>query len=271
MSRRLLTKEEIPRDARQVQALRRELQRNTQLISQAFWQEFEQIRNSQRNQLAAETANRERLTEIMNETNLEAQRQIDALSRSISSHGINPLAPSPVMRRELPAPPTSTKDAQLQQLLQQLPQKKQRQKKRPEQQEKQQEKQPEKQPEKQQEKQPEKETEKQQESQSEKEQVKQPEKQSEKETEKKNLKKQTAGAKPPLMSRTNAQPPTKSSQPRAEHTKHLTNLSTPKMGSFSSSVLPRFQAGVSKPDTSSTPSRKTATKSKLGVTQKAKK
>lgn len=259
MSRRLLTKEEIPRDARQVQALRRELQRNTQLISQAFWQEFEQIRNSQRNQLAAETANRGRLTEIMNETNLEAQRQIDALSRSISSHGINPLAPSPVMRRELPAPPTSRKDAQLQQLLQQLPQKKQRQKKRPEQQEKQQEKQPEK------------ETEKQQESQSEKEQVKQPEKQSEKEPEKKNLKKQTAGAKPPLMARTNAQPPTKSSQPRAEHTKHLTNLSTPKMGSFSSSVLPRFQAGVSKPDTSSTPSRKTATKSKLGVTQKAKK
>lgn len=263
MSRRLLTKEEIPRDARQVQALRRELQRNTQLISQAFWQEFEQIRNSQRNQLAAETANRERLTEIMNETNLEAQRQIDALSRSISSHGINPLAPSPVMRRELPAPPTSRKDAQLQQLLQQLPQKKQRQKKRPEQQEKQQEKQPEKQQEEQQEK----ETEKQQESQSEKEQVKQPEKQSEK----KNLKKQTAGAKPPLMARTNAQPPTKSSQPRAGHTKHLTNLSTPKMGSFSSSVLPRFQAGVSKPDTSSTPSRKTATKSKLGVTQKAKK
>lgn len=259
MSRRLLTKEEIPRDARQVQALRRELQRNTQLISQAFWQEFEQIRNSQRNQLAAETANRERLTEIMNETNLEAQRQIDALSRSISSHGINPLAPSPVMRRELPAPPTSRKDAQLQQLLQQLPQKKQRQKKRPEQQEKQQEKQPEK------------ETEKQQESQSEKEQVKQPEKQSEKEPEKKNLKKQTAGAKPPLMARTNAQPPTKSSHPRAEHTKHLTNLSTPKMASFSSSVLPRFQAGVSKPDTSSTPSRKTATKSKLGVTQKAKK
>lgn len=263
MSRRLLTKEEIPRDARQVQALRRELQRNTQLISQAFWQEFEQIRNSQRNQLAAETANRERLTEIMNETNLEAQRQIDALSRSISSHGINPLAPSPVMRRELPAPPTSRKDAQLQQLLQQMPQKKQRQKKRPEQQEKQQGKQ--------QEKQPEKETEKQQESQSEKEQVKQPEKQSEKEPEKKNLKKQTAGAKPPLMARTNAQPSTKSSQPRSEHTKHLTNLSTPKMGSFSSSVLPRFQAGVSKPDTSSTPSRKTATKSKLGVTQKAKK
>lgn len=263
MSRRLLTKEEIPRDARQVQALRRELQRNTQLISQAFWQEFEQIRNSQRNQLAAETANRERLTEIMNETNLEAQRQIDALSRSISSHGINPLAPSPVMRRELPAPPTSRKDAQLQQLLQQLPQKKQRQKKRPEPQEKQQEKQPEKQPEK--------ETEKQQEGESQKEQVKQPEKQSEKEPEKKNLKKQTAGAKPPLMARTNAQPPTKSSQPRAEHTKHLTNLSTPKMGSFSSSVLPRFQAGVSKPNTSSTPSRKTAAKSKLGVTQKAKK
>lgn len=255
MSRRLLAKEEIPRDTHQVQMLRRELKRNTQLISQAFWQEFEQIRNSQRNQLASETANRERLTEIMNETNLEAQRQIDALSRSISSHGINPLAPSPIMRRELPAPPTFRKEAYPQQL--QLPQKKQQQKKQPpvQQQPEQQEKQ-----------------------QQEKQQEKQPEQQSKKQPEKTKQKKQqnakaaqSPEAKPPLMARTNAQPPTKPSPPRAGYAKHLKNLSTPKTSSFSSSVLPRFNAGVNTTDTSSTPSRNTPIKSKQRLAQKAKK
>ncbi|KAH8402949.1 hypothetical protein KR222_000709 [Zaprionus bogoriensis] len=112
MSRRPPKEEEL-RSLEVVQALRRELNRNTHRISQTFWQEFEQIRNHQRNQLSLERANRERITELMNETNQDTQRQMDALSRSISSHGINPLAPSPIMRRELPPSAESQHQQQL--------------------------------------------------------------------------------------------------------------------------------------------------------------
>ncbi|KAH8293165.1 hypothetical protein KR044_007491 [Drosophila immigrans] len=115
MSKRTLAVDKLPRDAHVVQALRRELNRNTRRISQAFWQEFEQIRNQQRSQLAQEQSDRERISTLMRETNLEAQQQLEALSRSISSHGINPAAPSPCMRRELPAimPPTEEPTLQL--------------------------------------------------------------------------------------------------------------------------------------------------------------
>ncbi|XP_064535461.1 uncharacterized protein LOC135426332 [Drosophila montana] len=102
MSRRPL-KNELPRDAHVVQALRRELHRNSRQITQTFWQEFEQIRRHQRNQLSQERANRERISILMRDANLETQRQAEALSRSISSHGVNPVAPSPRMRREPPA------------------------------------------------------------------------------------------------------------------------------------------------------------------------
>ncbi|KAH8377259.1 hypothetical protein KR093_004576 [Drosophila rubida] len=114
MSERSLEVEALPRDAHVVHALRRELNRNTRRISQAFWQEFEQIRSQQRDQLAQERNNRERITTLMRETNLEAQQQLEALSRSISSHGINPAAPSPCMRRELPVimPPGEEQGAQ---------------------------------------------------------------------------------------------------------------------------------------------------------------
>ncbi|XP_060656030.1 uncharacterized protein LOC132791205 [Drosophila nasuta] len=95
--------DKLPRDPQMVQALRRELNRNTRRISQSFWQEFEQIREQQRGQLAQEQSDRDRITTLMRETNLEAQQQLEALRRSISSHGINPAAPSPCMRREQPA------------------------------------------------------------------------------------------------------------------------------------------------------------------------
>ncbi|KAL7725965.1 hypothetical protein ACLKA6_016380 [Drosophila palustris] len=102
MSKRAV-EDELPRDAHVVHALRRELNRNTRRISQTFWQEFEQIRSQQRDQLEQERRSRERITTLMRDTNLEAQQQLEALSRSISSHGINPAAPSPCMRREVPA------------------------------------------------------------------------------------------------------------------------------------------------------------------------
>ncbi|KAM8717922.1 hypothetical protein ACLKA7_004600 [Drosophila subpalustris] len=102
MSKRAV-EDELPRDAHVVHALRRELNRNTRRISQTFWQEFEQIRSQQRDQLEQERRSRERIATLMRDTNLEAQQQLEALSRSISSHGINPAAPSPCMRREVPA------------------------------------------------------------------------------------------------------------------------------------------------------------------------
>ncbi|XP_034473540.1 uncharacterized protein LOC117780951 [Drosophila innubila] len=98
-----MSKDELPRDAQVVHALRRELNRNTRRISQTFWQEFESIRNQQRDQLEQERRSRERITTLMRDTNLEAQQQLEALSRSISSHGINPAAPSPRMQREVPS------------------------------------------------------------------------------------------------------------------------------------------------------------------------
>ncbi|EDW12850.1 uncharacterized protein LOC6577441 [Drosophila mojavensis] len=97
------TQTELPRDAHVMQALRRELHRNSRQITQTFWQEFEQIRNRQRNQLIQERNHRERLSLMMRDANLETQQQAEALSRSISSHGVNPIAPSPRMCRDAPA------------------------------------------------------------------------------------------------------------------------------------------------------------------------
>jgi len=94
-----MVKDRSPRNTQVVDALRRELNRNTQRISQKFWQEFELIRNQQRTQLEEERRSRERITTLMRDTNLEVQQQVEALSRSISSHGVNPAAPSPSMRR----------------------------------------------------------------------------------------------------------------------------------------------------------------------------
>ncbi|XP_023173422.1 uncharacterized protein LOC111601175 [Drosophila hydei] len=102
MSKRA-TKNELPRDAHVMQVLRRELNRNSHQITQTFWHEFEQIRRRQRNQLIQERENRERLSLLMRDANLETQQQAEALSRSISSHGVNPIAPSPRMRRDPPA------------------------------------------------------------------------------------------------------------------------------------------------------------------------
>lgn len=252
MSRRPLSKEEIPRDKHVVQALRRELNHNTQRISQSFWQEFEQIRNNQRNQLASETANRERITEIMNETNQEAQRQIDALSRSISSHGINPLAPSPIMRTELPAP--------------------QVQEERPPQQAK---KSPgrarilPKQP---------------------KEQKQQEQQQQDKNQKQKKRSRISQNPLPPttiLPGRTNAQPPPKpvsllaqskhQKSPQQSNKPTVSNISTPKTPSLSSAVLPRappasretLPAGAATLPNFSTPPRNNPVLSKLQLANKS--
>ncbi|EDV99268.1 uncharacterized protein LOC6566910 [Drosophila grimshawi] len=103
MSSRRISKGKVPRDVHLVMALRRELNRNSRQITQTFWQEFEQIRNQQRHQLVEERNNRESIAALIRDANQDAIQQAEALGRSISSHGINPVAPSPCMRREAPA------------------------------------------------------------------------------------------------------------------------------------------------------------------------
>ncbi|KAH8282761.1 hypothetical protein KR054_009619 [Drosophila jambulina] len=104
MSERI-PKVEVPRDLSMAQELRREITRNSAEISLNFWQEFENIRSTQRNRLAGESLRRERINTLMRDGQQEANKEAEALSRSISAQGMItlPMAsaadppPSPLM------------------------------------------------------------------------------------------------------------------------------------------------------------------------------
>ncbi|XP_017115536.1 uncharacterized protein LOC108138072 [Drosophila elegans] len=100
---RMISRDEIPRDRSLVQELRSEISRHSAEISFNFWQEFEQIRSTQQNRLAEERLQRQRISTMMRDGQQEVNEEAEALSRSISAHGMtvnstnlpSPLAAAP--------------------------------------------------------------------------------------------------------------------------------------------------------------------------------
>ncbi|XP_043662657.1 uncharacterized protein LOC122626451 [Drosophila teissieri] len=85
---RMFNREEIPRDRGLAQELRSEITRNSAEFSFNFWQEFEHIRSTQRSRMVQERLQRERITTLIRDGQEEANQEAEALSRSISAHGI---------------------------------------------------------------------------------------------------------------------------------------------------------------------------------------
>ncbi|XP_016956574.1 uncharacterized protein LOC108029035 [Drosophila biarmipes] len=85
---RTFNRDEIPRDRGLVQELRSEITRNSAEISFNFWQEFEHIRSTQQNRMVQERLQRERISTLMRDGQQEANQEAEALSRSISAHGM---------------------------------------------------------------------------------------------------------------------------------------------------------------------------------------
>ncbi|KAH8413349.1 hypothetical protein KR009_010155 [Drosophila setifemur] len=104
---RLKSREDVPRDMDMVQDLRREINRNSQDISFNFWQEFEHIRTTQRNRLENERMQRERISTMMRAGEQESTEEAEALSRSISAHGMTRVLPLPSPLQIEPTRPTS--------------------------------------------------------------------------------------------------------------------------------------------------------------------
>ncbi|KAH8233975.1 hypothetical protein KR032_008861 [Drosophila birchii] len=104
MSQRI-TEVEVPRDLSLAQEVRREITRNSAEISLNFWQEFENIRDTQRSRMAGERLRRERINSLMRDGQQEANKEAEALSRSISAQGMitlpmasaDDLPPSPLV------------------------------------------------------------------------------------------------------------------------------------------------------------------------------
>ncbi|XP_017038553.1 uncharacterized protein [Drosophila kikkawai] len=90
-------KVEVPRDLSLAQQLRREITRNSAEISLNFWQEFENIRATQRDRMNEERLRRERINTLMRDGQKEANKEAEALSRSISAQGMItlPMASAP--------------------------------------------------------------------------------------------------------------------------------------------------------------------------------
>uniref|UniRef100_A0A6P4DX65 Uncharacterized protein LOC108037912 n=1 Tax=Drosophila rhopaloa TaxID=1041015 RepID=A0A6P4DX65_DRORH len=84
----MISREEIPRDRSLAQELQTEITRNSAEISFNFWQEFEHIRSTQRNRMVEERLQRERISTMMRDGQQEANQEAEALSRSISAHGM---------------------------------------------------------------------------------------------------------------------------------------------------------------------------------------
>lgn len=92
-----INREEVPRDRGLAQELRSEITRNSAEISFNFWQEFEHIRSIQQNRITQERLQRERITTLIRDGQEEANQEAEALSRSISAHGITSTTlPSPL-------------------------------------------------------------------------------------------------------------------------------------------------------------------------------
>nr|XP_016932698.1 uncharacterized protein LOC108011953 [Drosophila suzukii] len=85
---RMFNRDEIPRDRSLVQELRSEINRHSAEISFNFWQEFEHIRSTQQNRMVQERLQRERISTLMRDGQQEANQEAEALSRSISAHGM---------------------------------------------------------------------------------------------------------------------------------------------------------------------------------------
>lgn len=101
----IITKDEVPRDLTMVQELRREITRNSAEISLNFWQEFENIRATQRNRMAMESRERERISSLMRDGQQEANKEAEALSRSISAQGMITLPSALAAAPPAPKPP----------------------------------------------------------------------------------------------------------------------------------------------------------------------
>ncbi|EDV58022.1 uncharacterized protein LOC6541105 [Drosophila erecta] len=101
---RIIGREEISRDRGLAQDLRREITRSSAEISFNFWQEFEHIRSTQRNRMTQERLQRERITGLIRDGQEEASQEAEALSRSISAHGIT----STTLPAPLSAVPTAS-------------------------------------------------------------------------------------------------------------------------------------------------------------------
>jgi len=84
----MFNRDEIPRDRSLVQELRSEINRHSAEISFNFWQEFEHIRSTQQNRMVQERLQRERISTLMRDGQQEANQEAEALSRSISAHGM---------------------------------------------------------------------------------------------------------------------------------------------------------------------------------------
>ncbi|KAH8265063.1 hypothetical protein KR038_011246 [Drosophila bunnanda] len=97
-----LPKGEVPRDLTMAQEVRREITRNSAEISLNFWQEFENIRATQRSRMAGESLRRERINTLMRDGQQEANQEAEALSRSISAQGMITL---PMASADEPPPP----------------------------------------------------------------------------------------------------------------------------------------------------------------------
>ncbi|XP_017067074.2 uncharacterized protein LOC108105150 [Drosophila eugracilis] len=100
---RIINPDQVPRDRSLAQELRSEINRNSAEISFNFWQEFELIRSAQRNRLAEEHLARERITTLMQDGQQEVNQEAEALSRSISAHGVT--------STNLPSPSRAIADA----------------------------------------------------------------------------------------------------------------------------------------------------------------
>ncbi|XP_017056815.1 uncharacterized protein LOC108098434 [Drosophila ficusphila] len=85
---RIFNRDEIPRDRNLAQEMRSEITRNSAEISFNFWQEFELIRSTQRNRMVQERLQRERINNLMRQGEHETNQEAEALSRSISAHGM---------------------------------------------------------------------------------------------------------------------------------------------------------------------------------------
>ncbi|XP_017004003.2 uncharacterized protein [Drosophila takahashii] len=104
---RIFNRDEVPRDRSLAQELHTEIARSSAEISFNFWQEFEHIRSIQQSRMVQERLQRERISTLMRNGQQEANQEAEALSRSISAHGMT------VNSTNLPSPSAAVPTASL--------------------------------------------------------------------------------------------------------------------------------------------------------------
>ncbi|XP_030384544.1 uncharacterized protein LOC115631841 [Scaptodrosophila lebanonensis] len=90
---------DVPRDPAQFMMLKKEINRDTVEISQNFWKEFRSMRQNMNRRLIVESNQRQEIGTLVRTADEEAHQQAEALSRTISTYGMNsdgnPLLGSP--------------------------------------------------------------------------------------------------------------------------------------------------------------------------------